>query len=135
MRLGKLTSRNLTSALVPLKSCILSRLLCSFPSTPMAALQKDPSVKILKFMDDTTVIGLIKDGDESAYRQEVEHLAVWCSLNNMELNTLKNCGDDSGLQEEPPCTPPTHYHGQHCGCSGVIQIPGNHHLSGSEVGL
>ncbi len=31
-------------------------------------------------------IGLIKDGDESAYRQ----LAVWGSLNNLELNTLKS---------------------------------------------
>ncbi len=29
---------------------------------------------------------------------------------------------------------PTHHHGQHCGCSGVIQIPGNPHLSGPEVG-
>ncbi len=42
--------------------------------------------------------------------------------------------DDSGLQEEPPALHPTHHHGQHCFCSGVIQIPGNHHLSGPEVG-
>ncbi len=49
----------------------------------MTALQKDPSVKLLKFADDTTVLGLIKDDDESAYRQEVEQLAVWCSLNNL----------------------------------------------------
>ncbi len=44
------------------------------------------------------------------------------------------CGDDSGLQEEASCTPPTHYSGQHCGCSRVIQIPGNHHLPEPEVG-
>ncbi len=50
---------------------------------------KDPSVKLLKFADNTTLIGLIQDGDESAYRQEVKELAVWCSLNNLELNTLK----------------------------------------------
>ncbi len=50
---------------------------------------KDPSVKLLKFADDTTLIGLIQDGDESAYRQEDKELAVWCSLNNLELNTLK----------------------------------------------
>ncbi len=30
--------------------------------------------------------------------------------------------------------PSTHHHEQHCDCSGVIQIPGNHHLSGPEVG-
>ncbi len=46
----------------------------------------------------------------------------------------QKCRDDSGLQEKPPCTPPTHYHEQHCDCSGVIQVSGNHHLSGPEVG-
>ncbi len=30
-----------------------------------------------------------QDSDESAYRQEVKELAVWCSLNNLELNMLK----------------------------------------------
>ncbi|XP_051536240.1 uncharacterized protein LOC127430478 [Myxocyprinus asiaticus] len=50
---------------------------------------KDPSVKLLKFADDTTVICLIQDDDESAYRREVKQLAVWCSQNNLELNTLK----------------------------------------------
>ncbi len=50
---------------------------------------KDPSVKLLKFADGSTLISLIQDGDEFAYRQEVKELAVWCSLNNLELNTLK----------------------------------------------
>uniref|UniRef100_A0A8C6NSQ5 Alkylated DNA repair protein AlkB homologue 8 N-terminal domain-containing protein n=1 Tax=Nothobranchius furzeri TaxID=105023 RepID=A0A8C6NSQ5_NOTFU len=50
---------------------------------------KDSAVKILKFADDTTVIGLIRDGDESAYQREVERLVVWCSQHNLELNTLK----------------------------------------------
>lgn len=35
------------------------------------------------------VIGLIPDGDESAYRQEVEQLVLWRSQNKLELNTLK----------------------------------------------
>ncbi len=37
----------------------------------------------------TIVISLIQDGDESAYRHEVIELAVCCTLNNLELNTLK----------------------------------------------
>ncbi|XP_061632970.1 uncharacterized protein LOC133479688 [Phyllopteryx taeniolatus] len=40
-------------------------------------------------LNDTTVIGLIKDGDESAYRQEAERLELWCGRHNLELNTLK----------------------------------------------
>ncbi|KAL0151224.1 hypothetical protein M9458_053415 [Cirrhinus mrigala] len=33
-------------------------------------------VKLLKFADDTTLIGPIQDGDKSAYKQEVKDLAV-----------------------------------------------------------
>ncbi len=64
------------------------------------------TVKLLKFADDTTVIGLIKDGDESAYRQEVEQLAVWCSLNNLELNTLKTVEMIVDFRRNPPALPP-----------------------------
>ncbi len=131
VRLGKLTSRTLTISSGAPQGCILPPLLFSLYTNDCTS--KDPFVKLLKFADDTTVISLIKDGDESAYRPEVEQLAVWCSLNNLELNT-QHCGDDNGLQEEPPCTPPTHHHEQHCGCSRVIQIPGNHHLSGTGMG-
>lgn len=45
------------------------------------------SNNIIKFADDITVVGLIKDDDESVYRDEVQHLAVWCATNNLELNT------------------------------------------------
>ncbi len=34
----------------------------------------------------------------------------------------------------PSCSLPTHHHEQHCDCTGVIQIPGHHHLPGPEVG-
>ncbi|XP_056610032.1 uncharacterized protein LOC130427021 [Triplophysa dalaica] len=43
----------------------------------------------IKFADDTTVIGLISNNDETAYREEVRHLATWCSNNNLLLNTSK----------------------------------------------
>ncbi len=33
-----------------------------------------------------------------------------------------------------PRSPPTHLYEQHCDCSGIIQVPGNHHLPGPEVG-
>ncbi|KAK3532941.1 hypothetical protein QTP70_004553, partial [Hemibagrus guttatus] len=56
--------------------------------------------------DDTTVIGLIQDGNESAYRQEVEQLAVWCSHNNLELNTLKTVEMIVDFRRNPPALPP-----------------------------
>lgn len=35
------------------------------------------------------MVGLISGGDESAYRDEVERLCVWCGDNNLVLNTSK----------------------------------------------
>ncbi|KAK3506084.1 hypothetical protein QTP70_002927, partial [Hemibagrus guttatus] len=62
--------------------------------------------KLLKFADDTTVIGLIQDGDESAYRQEIEQLAAWCSRNNLELNTLKTVEMIVDFRRNTPALPP-----------------------------
>ncbi|KAL0177325.1 hypothetical protein M9458_026219, partial [Cirrhinus mrigala] len=44
---------------------------------------------IIKFADDTTVIGLISNNDETVYREEIKHLATWCTDNNLLLNTTK----------------------------------------------
>jgi hypothetical protein len=43
---------------------------------------------IIKFADDTTVLGLITDNDETAYR-EVRYLAGWCQNNNLSLTVIK----------------------------------------------
>ena len=44
---------------------------------------------IIKFADDITVVGLITDNDETAYRDEVRDLAVWCQDNNLSLNMIE----------------------------------------------
>ena len=44
---------------------------------------------IIKFADDTTVVGLITDNDKTAYREEVSNLAVWCQDNNLSLKVIK----------------------------------------------
>jgi hypothetical protein len=44
---------------------------------------------IIKFADDTTVVGLITDNDETACREEVRDLAGWCQNNNLSLNVTK----------------------------------------------
>ena len=50
---------------------------------------KHDSSTIIKFSDDTTVVGLITDSDETTYREEVRELAVWCQDNNPSLNVSK----------------------------------------------
>ncbi len=44
---------------------------------------------IVKFADDTMVIGLITDNDETAYREEVSTLTKWCQENHLSLNIDK----------------------------------------------
>ena len=41
------------------------------------------------FAEDTTLVCLITDNDETAYREEVRNLAVWCQDNNRSLNVSK----------------------------------------------
>ncbi|XP_061143633.1 uncharacterized protein LOC133160076 isoform X1 [Syngnathus typhle] len=44
---------------------------------------------IVKFADDTTVVGLINDNDDLDYRVEVEQLVGWCRDNGLILNVEK----------------------------------------------
>ncbi len=82
---------------------VLSPLL--FSCTQMTAHLKTLR-QALKFADDTTLIGLIQDSDESAYREKIKELAVWWSLNNLELNTLKRVEMLMDFSKNCPALPP-----------------------------
>ncbi len=47
------------------------------------------STSIVKFADDTVVLGFITNNDETAYLDEVERLISWCQDNCISLNMSK----------------------------------------------
>ncbi|XP_053732002.1 uncharacterized protein LOC128765342 [Synchiropus splendidus] len=63
--------------------------LCRWITDFLTSRSHHQSVKLIKFADETTIIGLFSDEDESANRREVERLVSWCSHNNLELNVQK----------------------------------------------
>ena len=69
------------------QGCVLSPLLYSLFTHDFTA--RHDSNTIIKFADDTTVVGLITDKDEKACREEVRDLTVWCKDNNLSLNVIK----------------------------------------------
>ncbi|KAK3512858.1 hypothetical protein QTP70_028928 [Hemibagrus guttatus] len=69
------------------QGCVLSPLLFTLLTHDCATMHS--SNHIIKFADDTTVVGLISKNDESAYREEVQRLTTWCKANNLSLNVDK----------------------------------------------
>ncbi len=87
VRMGNNTSSPLTLNTGAPQGCVLSPLLYSLYTHDCTATHS--SNVIVKFADDTTVIGLITDNNETAYREEVSTLTKWCQENHLSLNIDK----------------------------------------------
>ncbi|KAI5616827.1 gastrula zinc finger protein XlCGF28.1-like [Silurus asotus] len=80
-------SNFLTDRPQAVRGCVLSPLLFSLYTHDCVATSN--STTIIKFADDTVVVGLISNNDETAYLQEVKNLERWCQENNLLLNVSK----------------------------------------------
>ncbi len=93
VKVGQFTSNSIT-----LNIGALSPLLYSLYTHDCVS--SHSSTSIIKFADDTVVLGLINNNDETAYLDEVERLTSWCQDNCLSLNGSKTKRADHGLQEE-----------------------------------
>ncbi|KAK1806250.1 hypothetical protein P4O66_000138 [Electrophorus voltai] len=87
VRVGNCASSTLTLSTGAPQGCVLSPLLYSLYTYDCTATSS--SNIIVKFADDTVVVGLISDNDERTYLEEIKHLENWCQENNLLLNVSK----------------------------------------------
>ncbi len=86
--MGQFTSNSITLNVGAPQGCVLSPLLYSFYTHDCVS--SHSSTSIVKFADDTVVLGLISNNDETAYLDEVEKLTSWCEDNCLSLNASKS---------------------------------------------
>lgn len=87
VRLGPHTSSTISLSTGTPQGCVLSPILYSLFTHE--CVPEFHNNTIVKFADDTTVVGLITDDDETAYRAEIHKLVHWCSENDLSLNAGK----------------------------------------------
>ncbi|KAL0195769.1 hypothetical protein M9458_009341, partial [Cirrhinus mrigala] len=87
VRMGGHLSASLTLSTGTPQGCVLSPLLYSLYTYDCVATTS--STTIIKFADDTVVVGLISDNNETAYLKEIRNLENWCQRNNLLLNVSK----------------------------------------------
>ncbi len=87
VRMGNNTSSPLVLNTGALHGCVLCPLLYSLYTHDCTATHS--SNVIVTFADDTMVIGLITDNNDTAYRKEVSTLTKWCQENHLSLNIDK----------------------------------------------
>ncbi|KAK3547339.1 hypothetical protein QTP86_018926, partial [Hemibagrus guttatus] len=56
---------------------------------PISLSKLEHNSNIIKYADDTTIVGRNSNNDELAYREEIQNLSAWSSMNNLTVHAMK----------------------------------------------
>ncbi len=103
VKVGQFTSNSITLNIGAPQGCVLSPLLYSLYTHDCVS--SHSSTSIIKFTDNTVVLGLIDNEDEAAYLHEVERITSWCQDNCLSLSKTKELIVDFRKRQQRPYTP------------------------------
>ncbi len=133
--MGQFTSNSITLNIGAPQGCVLSPLLYSLYTHDCVS--SHSSTSIVKFADDTVVVGLINNDDETAYLDEVEKLTSWCQDNCLFLNMSKTkelIVDWLWIVQETAAALHSSYdQSDPCGEGEQLQVPRCKHLRGPDL--
>ena len=86
IRLGEVVSDSRTLNVGAAQGCVLSPILFTLLASDSPISQ---SCNIVKYADDTCILGLISNNEETAYRTCVDKFVEWCQKTSLVLNTKK----------------------------------------------
>ncbi len=87
VKMGQFTPNSIPLNVGAPQGCVLSPLIYSLYTHDCVS--SHSSTSIVKLADETVVLGLNSNNDETAYLDEVERLTSWCQDNCLSLNVSK----------------------------------------------
>lgn len=124
VKVNNITSDPLTLSTGAPQGCVLSPWLFSLYTSYFRSM--DTSVKIIKYADDTTIVGLISDNDETQYRMVVDQAVNWCSNNDLQFNTAKTQELIVDFRRRPFLKPPIQINGNSITITDSFKFLGTH---------